>query len=230
MGRLKTATFLISRGADVNARDRAAGTPLHRAAAFGRADVVAYLVAHGAIANAADVYGRTPLDLVKSSTLASPKTKGAIETALSQASIGTSQATVGTQIGKLTTIRCGTQVELHTLAGATVLGAGNIFIDLASISGDPNKFWFRAHVPSYPSLIAMLPPVCGQDQGCINSSSGTVYTLTISSEENRQLAIKVDRITSEYVAVLVEKDRRGDPEAVTRESGSCEPVNSQVKF
>ncbi|MEE2692403.1 MAG: ankyrin repeat domain-containing protein [Pseudomonadota bacterium] len=67
--------LLVERGADVNARTiagresdafmrdvRTRGeTPLHRAAAFGDAEVIAYLVEHGADKAAKDAYGDTPL-------------------------------------------------------------------------------------------------------------------------------------------------------------------------
>ena len=54
---------LIAAGADVNARDADDATPLHSAAALGRASVVRELLAVGADAAATNRSGRTPLEL-----------------------------------------------------------------------------------------------------------------------------------------------------------------------
>jgi ankyrin repeat protein len=56
------ATFLISRGAGVNARDERWITPLHLAATNGNVPIIRLLLGHGAKLNPVDRSGRTPLD------------------------------------------------------------------------------------------------------------------------------------------------------------------------
>jgi len=60
-GHKEVIDFLIASGADVDARDKYAGSPLYRAAAYGDEKVVESLLANGADANAVDIYGRTAL-------------------------------------------------------------------------------------------------------------------------------------------------------------------------
>ncbi len=52
---------LISKGADVNAKDKYSWTPLHRAAQYDKKDVAEYLISKGAYVNARDEDGATPL-------------------------------------------------------------------------------------------------------------------------------------------------------------------------
>jgi pectate lyase len=61
--RKEAAEFLIGKGADVNAQNRAGQTPLHIAAEEGYRDIVQLLVKKGADVNAEDRRGRTPVDL-----------------------------------------------------------------------------------------------------------------------------------------------------------------------
>jgi ankyrin repeat protein len=54
--------FLISHGANINAKTDRGSTPLHLAAEQGHKDIVKLLIDKGANINVKDVYGRTPLD------------------------------------------------------------------------------------------------------------------------------------------------------------------------
>jgi hypothetical protein len=58
---LDVMRVLLQRGGDVNSRDILHQTPLHKAAAFGRASMTKLLIDHGARVNAKDMEGRTPL-------------------------------------------------------------------------------------------------------------------------------------------------------------------------
>ena len=60
-GKVKVASLLIARGADVNFRGRLSSTPLHEAAWNGRDKVVKLLIQKGAYVNARDKFGHTPL-------------------------------------------------------------------------------------------------------------------------------------------------------------------------
>ena len=51
-GHLPIAEYLISKGANVNAKDQDEYTPLHLASRFGRTGIVKYLVSNGANKNA----------------------------------------------------------------------------------------------------------------------------------------------------------------------------------
>jgi len=55
------ARLLIEHGADVNAKDRQGGTPLHRAASGGQVSLIDVLIEKGARVNATTAVGGTPL-------------------------------------------------------------------------------------------------------------------------------------------------------------------------
>jgi len=59
--RTAVAELLITKGADVNAKNKDGITPLHLAAAFGEKDVAEKLLARKAEVNARDNDGGTPL-------------------------------------------------------------------------------------------------------------------------------------------------------------------------
>ncbi len=62
-GKRNAVDYLVTRGANVDAKDKQGRTPLFAAAAVGRADVVEYLIMHGADMDAKDSNGVTPLDV-----------------------------------------------------------------------------------------------------------------------------------------------------------------------
>jgi ankyrin repeat protein len=62
-GHCAVVAALLVGGADVAARRRWAGTPLHDAAAEGLTHIAELLLSHGADVNSRDFYGRTPLHL-----------------------------------------------------------------------------------------------------------------------------------------------------------------------
>ena len=64
-GHAEIAELLLRGGADVNAKNRDAGTALHGAAFFGRIEVAALLLDNGANTNAKHESGDTPLDSAK---------------------------------------------------------------------------------------------------------------------------------------------------------------------
>jgi len=64
-GQYRTAVFLISWGADVNAVSQKGETPLHVAVSRGKEKVVKLLVKKGAHVNTRDKYGHTPFNIAK---------------------------------------------------------------------------------------------------------------------------------------------------------------------
>jgi ankyrin repeat protein len=60
-GHLKMAEFLLSKGADVNAKTKKGATALHHAAYQGHLEMVQYLVSRGADVNVRDQGGDSPL-------------------------------------------------------------------------------------------------------------------------------------------------------------------------
>ena len=60
-GKLKSAQYLLSKGANVNSKQVKGGTPLHRAALNGKLDMVKLLLKAGADINCTDQLNRTPL-------------------------------------------------------------------------------------------------------------------------------------------------------------------------
>ena len=66
-GDIELVKSLISKGANVNAKNSIELTPLHLAAAFGHIEVVEYLISKGADINAKGPLGLTPLDWSKGS-------------------------------------------------------------------------------------------------------------------------------------------------------------------
>ncbi len=62
-GRTKVAMFLLSRGADVNAKDKFGASPLSTAAYSGQTDVAKLLLQHGAEVNYISKFGDTPLNV-----------------------------------------------------------------------------------------------------------------------------------------------------------------------
>lgn len=66
----EVAQFLIAHGADVNAQNKTGFSPLHDMASSGKEDVAELLIAHGADVNAKDKYGDTPLYSVRSKKVA----------------------------------------------------------------------------------------------------------------------------------------------------------------
>lgn len=64
-GRHETVVFLLSAGAEVNARSNKGGTPLHAAVSRGKEKVVKLLVKKGAQVNIKDKYGNTPFKIAR---------------------------------------------------------------------------------------------------------------------------------------------------------------------
>lgn len=62
-GNVATGQLLLKHGAPVSARDSQLTTPLHCAAAYGRADMCRMLLDNGADGGATDINGDTPLDM-----------------------------------------------------------------------------------------------------------------------------------------------------------------------
>ena len=66
-GHLPVVKYLISKGANIEAKDYVNWTPLHFASSFNKKqDVVIYLVSKGANKTAKDKDGKTPYDLASS--------------------------------------------------------------------------------------------------------------------------------------------------------------------
>jgi len=61
-GFLDVVTFLVEKGADINAKNKKGSTPLHHSAQMGTLDVAKFLVARGAALDVKDAAGMTPLD------------------------------------------------------------------------------------------------------------------------------------------------------------------------
>ncbi len=69
-GHKEVVELLIDKGADVNAKGKYGGTPLHSAAFFGQTEIVELLIAKGAdlnakIESAGILKGYTPLDVAE---------------------------------------------------------------------------------------------------------------------------------------------------------------------
>ena len=62
VGSGEIAELLIVEGADVNAREKGGGTPLHQATYGDHVEVAELLIANGADVNAQDDGGYTPMD------------------------------------------------------------------------------------------------------------------------------------------------------------------------
>lgn len=60
---LQVTELLLAAGANVNARDLWAFTPLHEAAAKGRREVCELLLAHGADPSLSNCHGRTAIEM-----------------------------------------------------------------------------------------------------------------------------------------------------------------------
>ena len=67
-GDLKTATYLLRKGAKKNADDRDDQTPLHLAVQAGHIAVVRFLVSKGADPETEDLHGKTPVEYAKEDT------------------------------------------------------------------------------------------------------------------------------------------------------------------
>jgi ankyrin repeat protein len=62
-GHKEIADFLLSQGAQTDARDSFLATPLYYAVKNGYKNIVGLLIAHGSDINTKDIYGQTPLDI-----------------------------------------------------------------------------------------------------------------------------------------------------------------------
>lgn len=77
-GHVESVEFLLSNGADINAKDTVDWTPLHRACFNEELDCVKILITHGADINVKDSNGETPIDLL------TPNSKPEIENFIAQ--------------------------------------------------------------------------------------------------------------------------------------------------
>ena len=71
---IEAVKYLISQGADVNAKDFERKTPLHRVVASSiksNTDIIKYLISKCVNVNTEDMYGRTPLDYAKTEDIKS---------------------------------------------------------------------------------------------------------------------------------------------------------------
>ena len=58
--------YLITKGTNIEEKDKDESTPLHHASCFGKIDVVIYMVSKWANKNTKDKNGKTPYDLTSS--------------------------------------------------------------------------------------------------------------------------------------------------------------------
>ena len=62
-GQLSIVQYLISKGANIEAKNTSGMTPLHDASSWSKIDVIKFLISKGANKNAKDNNGKKPYDL-----------------------------------------------------------------------------------------------------------------------------------------------------------------------